>query len=100
MKKNGAGEVTDRESRVLVYQISTMMRPIQFDEEETKSLQDSEARYLRLALSNYHKYFCLLLLLMHCYCTALPCITLPCPALPGPSVTAAVPCPCMVLQGP
>lgn len=73
---------------MLLFQISTMMRPIQFDEEETKTLQDSEARYLRLALSNYHKYFCLLLLLVDCYCTALPC----------PSVTAAVLSPCITLQ--
>ncbi|KAL3152004.1 hypothetical protein ABBQ32_001124 [Trebouxia sp. C0010 RCD-2024] len=58
VKKNAAGEVTDRESRVLLYQISTMMRPIQFDEEETTTLQDSEARYLLLALTNYHR--CLL----------------------------------------
>ena len=56
VKKNAAGEVTDRESRMLVYQISTMMRPIQFDEEETSTLQDSEARYLRLALINYHRF--------------------------------------------
>ena len=55
VKKNAAGEVTDRESRVLLYQISTMMRPIQFDEEETSTLQDSEARYLLLALTNYHR---------------------------------------------
>lgn len=55
VKKNAAGEVTDRESRVLVYQISTMMRPIQFDEEETSTLEDSEARYLLLALTNYHR---------------------------------------------
>lgn len=48
--------MTDRESRVLLYQISTMMRPIQFDEEETTTLQDSEARYLLLALTNYHRF--------------------------------------------
>ena len=55
VKKNAAGEVTDRESRLLIHQINTMMRPIQFDEEESTTLQDSEARYLILALTNYHR---------------------------------------------
>ncbi len=55
VKKNAAGEVVDRESRLLLHHINTMMRPIQFDEEETKALQESEERYLRLALDNYHR---------------------------------------------
>ena len=56
VKKNAAGQVTDRESRILLYQISTMMRPIQFDEEETSTLKDNEARYLSLALINYRRF--------------------------------------------
>lgn len=56
VKKNAAGEVVDRESRVLLYQINNMMRPIQFDEEESSTLQDSKARYLLLALTNYHRF--------------------------------------------
>ena len=56
VKKNAAGEVTDRESRLLIHQINGMIRPIQFDEEESASLQNSEARYLLLALTNYHRY--------------------------------------------
>ena len=55
VKKNAAGEVTDRESRLLLHQMNTMVRPIEFDEEESKALQDSEARYLILALTNYHR---------------------------------------------
>jgi len=55
VKKNAAGEVVDRESRLLVHQMNTMMRPIEFDEEESNALQDSEAKYLILALTNYHR---------------------------------------------
>lgn len=55
VKKNAAGEVVDRESRLLLHQMNTMMRPIAFDEEESNALQDSEAKYLILALTNYHR---------------------------------------------
>ena len=55
VKKNAAGEVVDRESRLLLYHINTMMRPIQFDEEETQALNESEKKYLWLALANYHR---------------------------------------------
>ena len=55
LKKNAAGEVTDRESRLLMYQINSMMRPIQFDEEESNTLQDSQARFLLLAITNYRR---------------------------------------------
>ena len=95
VKKNTAGEVTDRESRVLVYQISTMMRPIQFDEEETTTLQDSEARYLRLALTNYHRFSSIAAAaLLHGFPTALPCPALPC------TDTAESACICNTLQHP
>lgn len=56
LKKNAAGEVTDRESRLLMYQINSMMRPITFDEEESSTLQDSQARFLLLAIANYRRY--------------------------------------------
>ncbi len=55
VKKDAAGQVVDRESRLLVHQMNTMMRPIEFDEEESNALQDSEAKYLILALTNYHR---------------------------------------------
>ena len=48
--------MTDRESRLLMYQINSMMRPIQFDEDESSTLQDSQARFLLLALTNYRRY--------------------------------------------
>ena len=55
LNKNSAGEMTDRESRLLMYQINSMMRPIQFDEEESNTLQDSQARFLLLAITNYRR---------------------------------------------
>ena len=55
LKKSNAGEVTDRESRLLMYQINSMMRPIQFDEEESNTLQDSQARFLLLAITSYRR---------------------------------------------
>lgn len=87
LKKNAQGEVTDRESRLLMYQINSMMRPIQFDEDESRSLQDSQARYLLLALTNYRRLASL---------SALPhsaLHTLPCPlCLPSASTLCPTPC--------
>lgn len=71
VKKNAAGEVTDRESRLLLYQINSMMRPINFDEEESNTLQDSQARFLLLCITNYRRLVLHLLAVHMWLCTAL-----------------------------
>lgn len=55
VKRNAANEVTDRESRQLVFNINALNRLIQNDEEETKALEEKGKSFLHIALTNYRR---------------------------------------------